>query len=310
MRLCRRISSSLFAGALSLATAGVLAIPFQAQAAAGGNVAGNAGGNTGGMPVAQGSNGGGGVYNPANRNSQSDYPAAEVQTVPIAMARAATARAVQDQVLNDLHVTVDHLWEDFDYSGSMISLRKEVDSAYLEYDDARRKALETLSNDPTYRAMISLVVTLKNKLESERPAAAKPLPEDLERVMATATLKLSYASSASAMEAAALAADDRVQQTRARLVLAGQKAATMREEFARSVRRSDEFLAARRSFDDSRIARITAEAFLDGAIDARDYALNYAYYIHRFDQYSYSPALLGSGLYYGAGNGFYNGVGR
>ena len=305
MRLCRRISSSFFAGALSLASAGLLVSVAQGQVAPGGNagVMGNGGMGNGGM-------GNGGGVNPANRNSQSDYPAAEVQTVPIAMARAATARAVQDQVLNDLHVTVDHLWEDFDYSSSMVAVRKDVDSAYLEYDDARRKALETLSGDPTYRAMVSLVATLKNKLDGERPMAKKPLPEDLERVLATATLKLSYASSASAMEAAALAADDRVQQTRARLVTAGQKAATMREEFARTVRRSSEFLAARRSFDDSRIANITADAFLCGAIDARDYALNYAYYIHRFDQYSYSPALLGSNLYYGAGNGFYNGIGR
>jgi hypothetical protein len=260
-------------------------------------------GNAGGFGANTGM--GGGAFNPANRSSQQDYPAAEVQTVPIARARAATARAEEDQLMNDLHATVDRMWEDFNDSGAMTSAVKEENDAYFEYDDARRKALETLSNDPTYRAMVSLVMTLKTKLEDERPTSKKPLPADLERVLATATLKLSYASAASAMEAAALAADERVQETRARLVSAGQKTATLRSDFARHVHRSQEFLAARRNFDDSRIARITADAFLDGAIDARDYALNYAYYIHRFDQYSYSPALLGSGLYYGAGNGYY-----
>ena len=304
MRSCRSSSSSSFVRALTVVGIGfgiagaALAqnastpAPTDFTAVSGQGVMGSGGGNSTG-------------FNPAYRGSQLDYPAAEVQTVPIARARAATARAVEDQLMNDLHATVDRMWEDFNDSDSMSSAVKQEDAAYLEYDDARRKALETLSNDPTYRAMISLVVTLKNKLEDERPVTAKPRPQDLERVMATATLKLSYASSASAMEAAALAADERVQETRAKLVSAGQKTAALRAEFERHVRRSTEFLSARRSFDDSRIARITADAFCDGAIDARNYALNYAYYIHRFDQYSYSPALLGSNLYYGAGNGSY-----
>ena len=293
MRSCRRI-----AVALTLAGAGWLAIGSNCVAQV---APGMPGANTQGGAAGNGQS----VFNPANRNSQSDYPAAEVQTVPIARARAATARAEQDQMLADLHATVDHLREDFNYSEPMLAALREENTAYFAYDDARRKVLESVSTDPTYRAMISLVVTLKDKLEDERPRGPKPSAEDLERLMATATLKLSYASAASAMESAALSADEHVQTTRNRLVVAGQKTASLRTDFERSIRRSAEFLAARRNLDDSRIARITAEAFLDGAIDARDFAMNYAYYIHRFDQYSYSPALLGSNLYYGAGNGFY-----
>ncbi|MBV8781796.1 MAG: hypothetical protein JO353_10400 [Phycisphaerae bacterium] len=243
-------------------------------------------------------------FNPAYRGSQMDYPAAEVQTVPLARARLASARAEQDLMMSDLHSTVDRLWEDFDYSQPVVDARKEEDAAYLEYDDARRKVLESLSNDPTYRAMISLVVSLKMKLEDERPTKT-PTPEELERLIATATLKLSYASSASAMESAALAADERVQSAHARLVAAGQKSAALRADFERSLHRSPEFLAARRNYDDARVMRLTADAFLDGAVNARDVAMAYAYYIHRFDQYSYSPGLLSPGLYYGAGYGYY-----
>ncbi len=235
------------------------------------------------------------------RGSQTDYPAPEVQTVPVAMARAATARAEQLQSLNDLHATVDRLREDFKYSAEMISAVREENTAYYAYDDARRKVLDRLSNDPTYRAMLSLVLTLKHKLDDQRPGA-KPTEEELERLLATATLKLSYASAASAMESAALAADEQVTQTRARLVDAGAKTAALRSDFERKIRRDPEFLAARRSLDEARISRLTAEAFLDGAVDARELALNYAYYLHRFDQYSYSPASINYSPYpYGYG---------
>jgi hypothetical protein len=236
----------------------------------------------------------------------SGYPAPEVEAVPMAYARSVNSRAEQDQMLSELHSTVDRLREDFNYSPEMVSATREQDSAFLAYDDARRKVLESLSSDPNYRALISLVVSLKQKLEDERPGP-KPSPEDLERVLATATLKLSYASAASAMEVAALAADDDVMQTHARLILAGNKVGQMRQDFDREIRRSPEFLAARRNLDEARIARLTADAFLSGAVDAREVAMDYAYYLHRFDQYSYTPVGYGYpsdpyGYGYGLGN--------
>jgi hypothetical protein len=242
----------------------------------------------------------------------SGYPAPEVQTVPMAYAHTVTARAEQDQMLTDLHTTVDRIREDFNYSPDMIAAIRGQDAAYLAYDDARRRVLENLSTDPTYRAMISLVVSLKHKLEDERPGV-KPTEADLERILATATLKLSYASAASAMEVAALSADSDVMQTRARLITAGDKVGQMRTDFDRQVRRNPEFLAARRNLDEARIARLTAEAFLDGALDARSVALDYAYYLHRFDQYSYAPVVptaYGYSPYpYGYGYGYGTGIG-
>jgi hypothetical protein len=235
------------------------------------------------------------------------YPAPEVQAVPVAFARAVTSRAEQDQMLAELHSTVDRIREDFNYSPEMLAATREQDEAYLAYDDARRKVLEKLSEDPTYRAMISLVVTLKNKIEDERPGS-KPTPEDLERLLATATLKLSYASAASAMEVATLSADADVMQTHARLIEAADKVGVMRADFERQIHRNPEFLAARRNLDDARINRLTAEAFLQGAVDARSFALDYAYYTNRFNQYSYSPAAYGYSPYpFGYGNvGVYN----
>jgi hypothetical protein len=231
----------------------------------------------------------GGAY----RGSALDYPAAEVQEVPMAYARAVGSRAEQDLMLAELHSTVDRLREDFNYSPEMLAAAREQNDAFEAYDNARRRVLERLSEDPTYRAMISLVVTLKHKLEDERPGA-KPSAEALEHLLATATLKLSYASAASAMEVAALSADADVMQTRGQLLEAANKVAVLRTDFERGIRRNAEFLAARRNLDQARISRLTAEAFLDGAIDARSVAIDYAYYLHRFDQYSYSPAAYGS----------------
>jgi hypothetical protein len=240
----------------------------------------------------------------------SDYPAPEVQSVPMAFARAVNMRAEQDQMLSELHATVDRIREDFNYSPDMVAAVREQNSAYLAYDDARRKVLEKLSADATYRAMISLVVSLKHKLEDERPGP-RPTEEDLERMLATATLKLSYASAASAMEVASLSADQDVMQSHARLLEAADKVGALRADFERQIRRNPEFLAARRNLDDARIGRLTAEAFLSGAIDARSVAMDYAYYLHRFDQYSYSPSAYGFSPYpygygYGSGGGYGN----
>jgi hypothetical protein len=246
------------------------------------------------------------------RGYAADYPAPEVQAIPMAFAHTVTARAEQDLMQDDLRSTVDRLREDFNYSPAMLAATKEQGQAFDAYDQARRSVLEKLSQDPTYRAMISLVVSLKEQLDADRPGP-KATEAQLERVLATATLKLSYASSASAMEVAALAADADVMQTHARLLEAADKVAAMRTDFERSIRRSPEFLAARRNLDEARIARLTAEAFLDGAIDARGVALDYAYYLHRFDQSSYAQSAVSYAPYpfvYGYGNGVYgNGIG-
>jgi cell division septum initiation protein DivIVA len=255
---------------------------------------------------------------PTDQNSQqaagspyqgypSGYPAPEVQAVPMAFAHAVASRAEQDQMLNELHAAVDRIREDFNYSPEMIAATREQNGAFDAYDQARRNVLEKLSTDPTYRAMISLVVTLKQKLEDERPGK-RPSEGELERLLATATLKLSYASAASAMEVASLSADADVMQTHARLIEAADKVGVMRADFEREIHRNPEFLAARRNLDEARINRLTADAFLSGAVDARDVALNYAYYLR---QYSYTPAAYGSNLYpfsYGYGYGYGNGI--
>jgi hypothetical protein len=222
------------------------------------------------------------------QNYASDYPAPEIQAVPVALARAVATRQEQDVMLAELHSTVDRIREDFNYSPEMIAATHQQNEAYEAYDAARDRVLDRLSADPTYRAMISLVVTLKQKLDEQRPAA-KPTEEDLERLLATATLKLSYASAASAMEVAALSADSDVMQTRGQLLLVANKINAMRADFERQIHRNPEFLEARRNLDNARINRLVADAFLTGAVDARSIALDYAYYVHRFDQYSYSP---------------------
>jgi len=46
-------------------------------------------------------------------------------------------------------------------------------------------------------------------------------------------------------------------------------------------------IAAKKDFEDARVSRVTASAMLDGALEARDLALDYAFYLHRRDPYTY-----------------------
>src|SRR5262245_7351819 len=45
-----------------------------------------------------------------------DYPAAEINAIPVAKAQETVARAVYDRTRTSLYRTVDNLYEDFEYS--------------------------------------------------------------------------------------------------------------------------------------------------------------------------------------------------
>ena len=48
-------------------------------------------------------------------------------------------------------------------------------------------------------------------------------------------------------------------------------------------------LVPRRSMDDAKIAFIGSDAYLQTSIDVANVALDYAYWIHRYDPYNYYP---------------------
>ena len=81
---------------------------------------------------------------------------------------------------------------------------------------------------------------LGRKLEQLHATAAI----NREEIIATAHVKLDYASRLSDRENAALAADSAVQDAKRRMVDAGAKVNDLRSHFARSVKRNNQFVAS------------------------------------------------------------------
>src|SRR5207249_3216240 len=107
-----------------------------------------------------------------------------------------------------------------------------------------------------------------------------------EQILATATVKLEYTSKMSEKQSDILIADNAVQQARAKLLEAGVRVADMRAQFGRAVRRDVTFASARRAMDDAKIAYLGADAYLQSSIDTAGIALDYAYWLHRYDPYT------------------------
>jgi len=241
-----------------------------------------------------------------SNQSSGDFPHQEVMAVPPARAQAMAAKWINWQAETDLQGVVDRLHDDFESSTEMVNALREEKDAYADYDEARQSVLEKLREDQSYRAMTLLVERLAVTLQNEKHSNP-PTEEELQHTMATASLKLSYATSISAMEAVAMAQDSRVQETRARLVTAGRQLAELRARGDRQVRRDEQFVAARRAFEDSRIAHVTADAYLDSVIEARNIAVDYAYYLHGWDYIRYASGYGNYG-YPSFGYPYYGGI--
>src|SRR5439155_17540937 len=104
---------------------------------------------------------------------------------------------------------------------------------------------------------------------------ANPIVNKTE-IVATAHLKLAYAKKLSEMESDALKADSATQDARSKLVDASAKVSDLRAQFQRSLGREQKVLTARKEMDDAKVARAGAAAIYDGALEARDIALDYA----------------------------------
>ena len=212
-----------------------------------------------------------------------DYPAAEVQAVPGARARLAAARAQFDDAQSALHLLIDRLKEDFEYSADLSAAMRAEKNAYDRYTAARDRVLKQVAADSEYRTLRNLCKDLNDRLFNLK---ANPTANKSE-IIATAELKLAYATKVSDMESDALKADSPTQDAKSRLIDAAAKTADLRAQFQRSLHRDKTVLAARREMQDAKVARVAASAMLDGALEARDIALDYAYWLHRRDPYTY-----------------------
>jgi hypothetical protein len=239
------------------------------------------------------------------RGYVTDFPALEVEAVPIARAQSARFRAEHDLAMRQLHRWIDQQWDDYLHSREYLDASNAERKAQDDFARERDRVLKKLAGDSNYKTLTELITDLNDKIDQERPRGTRPSVDELDNVVAVATVKMGYASTLSAMEAAALSADNAVQDARNRLMDAANKTRDMRDRFARSVRHDQDFVAGRARVDDLMVERIVADNFLEGAINARSIALHYAYYLHQWDQYRYSVyGLYGYGSFPGYGGGY------
>jgi hypothetical protein len=209
------------------------------------------------------------------------YPAAEVNAVPPARAREVVARAQFDQARTAMYRVVDLIKDDFENSEEYLAALRTEKEAYDQYDAARKRVLRNVQQDSSYQALLQLTREMADKIEALRASHASK-----SEIATLAAVKLDYATRLSDRENAALAADPAVQDARNKLVDAGRRTAELRSRFSRSVKRDKTFLAARDNFEDSKINYLGADAFWRETVTARDIALDYAWWVHRYDPYT------------------------
>jgi hypothetical protein len=211
----------------------------------------------------------------------SDFPDDQVHDWVVANARYAYSRATFHRAEKELDSAVRGAQFTFEQSkeyGDAVAAEKQAYDAYVA---ERVKALQSVVTDPKYIAALELRDETGNKLKRLRAMNKGELPREV--LVAMASLKLQYANDAHVMEAAALEKDDALKDARRKMVEAGARVTALRNNFDASIRTNPQVLMARRNLEDSRVALITAEAYLNGATVAGAIATDYSYYRHRWD---------------------------
>ncbi len=222
-------------------------------------------------------------YYPEQYDSGTGSPGRAVRAAPPALTRRAIARAEFRRMQTGLDLMILEMKKAFERSRDYSSAMAEEREAFEALERERNEALRSVRDDPHYQASVSLRQNLTDQIAQRREDRHSSVGE----ILTMAEVKMGYARDASAMESAALAADPDVQQARERLRRASSRASELRMQHDQSVRNSPELEVARRDLKDARIAKLAAEVYYQGVREARDIALDYAYYTRRYDQYKY-----------------------
>ena len=114
-----------------------------------------------------------------------DYPAAEVQAVPMARVRLAVARAQFEDAQSGLHQLIDQFKEDFEYSADLGAALRNQKAAHELYEAARDRVMVQVNADSDYQTSKNLYDDLSEKLENLKDNAAANKTE----ILATARLR-------------------------------------------------------------------------------------------------------------------------
>ncbi len=218
-----------------------------------------------------------------------NFPSNEVRDAVVANARAATARAIFRRAENALSSAVRTTVRTFENSTELSAARKTEKEAYEAYAAARRRALQSVLEDPKYRAIMSLRQELSDQISYRKVNRAVDERTDqqvMDDVMSLATLKMNYAADAREMEKLALDTNAEAKDAQAKFRQASSRVSDLKHDFDDALRNDRDLLAARRNLEDARIARLTASAYLKGAANAAEEAMDFAYYLNRYSRYN------------------------
>jgi hypothetical protein len=251
-----------------------------------------------------------------------DFPAREVHDAVVANTRAAIARAMFRRAESTLNATFRDAQRQFEQSAELRGALAGERRAWEALQEARSDALRDVITDPKYQAMQDLRDNLTQKIADRREGTAvtvsypeaklivlePPIPyRDDADVVAIATLKMRVNRDARAMEREALAGNDRVRQAREDLARASARVSELRGNFERSLRDNDDLKQARDDLEEARVARLAAETYFLGANHAAGLALDFSYYVHRYDYNRYPRYGYGLDLYPRYGYPYYGG---
>jgi hypothetical protein len=218
-----------------------------------------------------------------------NWPSVEVHDAVVANARAATARALFRRAENVLNSAVRHAVRTFEGSDELRNAQKAEKEAWDAYATARRRALQSVLENPKYRAIMSLRQELSDQIAYKRVNRTYDDRTDrqvMDDILSMATLKMNYAADARAMEQLAIETSAEAKDAQAKFRQASARVSEMRKDFDDALRNDRDLLAARRNLEDARIARLTANAYVKGAREAADLAIDFAYYLNRYTRYN------------------------
>jgi hypothetical protein len=239
-------------------------------------------------------------------NPYSDYPAAEVQAVPAAKARAAIAHMELLRAQANLNRGTRAAVRGFEKSEDMSKATAEQKAAYQRYQAARDRALQPLQSDADYRAAQDMKKRIGDQIvekHQEQAQADKPV---LHEILALATIKLRYSMKATNREAELLRQSSEVHEARTQLASASDRVSSLRSRFDADLRDDPDLVAARRAVFDQKVATVAASAYLSGLYESRGIALDYAYFVRQYNPYrvmGYDPYGFNRS-YYAYGNGY------
>ena len=151
----------------------------------------------------------------------------------------------QELLQSNMHRWIERSWDDFTHNRDYTDAGAAEKKAQDEYARERDRVIKRLQQDSNYRALSDLVTDVSDRIECKRSHGDPSSVSSTDTMMGSATLKLGYTSQLSAMESAALNADNGVKDALHRLQDAASRTRDMRHGFDREVRRSPDFLAWR-----------------------------------------------------------------